>query len=118
MKYYHSSPVLYEKGFSIIINDVAVPTEDSTLYYFDYDQRSQSVNMEFPHFHIFYEMMILLSPKAYHFVEGKRYDMVSNDIILLPPSVLHQSVYLPGPPSDRIVIGFMLPRQIDRKSVV
>ena len=53
MKYYHSSPVLYEKGFSIIINDVAVPTEDSTLYYFDYDQRSQSVNMEFPHFHIF-----------------------------------------------------------------
>lgn len=112
MKYYHSSPVLYEKGFSIIINDVAVPTEDSTLYYFDYDQRSQSVNMEFPHFHIFYEMMILLSPKAYHFVEGKRYDMVSNDIILLPPSVLHQSVYLPGPPSDRIVIGFMLPRQM------
>jgi len=112
MKYYHNSPLLYEKGFSIIINDVAVPMENSTLYYFDYDERSQSVNMEFPHFHIFYEMMILLSPKAYHFVEGKRYDMVSNDIILLPPSVLHQSVYLPGPPSDRIIIGFMLPKQL------
>ena len=67
--------------------------------------------MEFPHFHIFYEMMILLSPKANHFVEGKCYDMIANDIILLPPSVLHQSVYLPGPPSDRIVIGFMLPKQ-------
>ncbi|MCI9046448.1 MAG: AraC family transcriptional regulator [Hungatella sp.] len=112
MKPYHNSPLLYEKGFSIIINDMAMPMENSTLYYFDYDQRSQSVNMEFPHFHIFYEMMILLSPKAYHFVEGKRYDMVSNDIILLPPSILHQSVYLPGPPSDRIVIGFMLPKQM------
>ena len=88
MKPYHNSPLLYEKGFSIIINDMAMPMENSTLYYFDYDQRSQSVNMEFPHFHIFYEMMILLSPKAYHFVEGKRYDMVSNGIILLPPSIL------------------------------
>ena len=42
MKPYHNSPLLYEKGFSIIINDMAMPMENSTLYYFDYDQRSQS----------------------------------------------------------------------------
>lgn len=57
--------------------------------------------------------MILLSPKAYHFVEGKRYDIIANDLVLLPPSVLHQSEYLPGPPSDRIIIGFMLPKQMN-----
>ncbi len=111
MKYFPNSSLLYERGFSIIINDMVIPLENSICYYFDYDKRSQSVNMEFPHFHIFYEMMILLSPKAYHFVEGKRYDMIANDMILLPPSVLHQSVYLEGPPSDRIIIGFMLPKQ-------
>ncbi|MCI9183295.1 MAG: AraC family transcriptional regulator [Lachnospiraceae bacterium] len=111
MKYYPNTSLKYEQGFSIVINNMTIPIENSTCYFFDYDKRSQSVNMEFPHFHIFYEMMILLSPKANHFVEGKCYDMIANDIILLPPSVLHQSVYLPGPPSDRIVIGFMLPKQ-------
>ena len=72
MKTYHNSPLLYEEGFSIIINEVATPIENSTFYYFDYDKRSHAINMDFPHFHSFYELMILLSPKAYHFVEGKR----------------------------------------------
>lgn len=112
MKPYHNSPLLYEEGFSIIINEISTPIENSTFYYFDYDKRSHSVNMDFPHFHSFYELMILLSPKAYHFVEGKRYDLIANDLVVLQPSVLHQSEYLPGPPSDRIIIGFMLPKQI------
>jgi AraC-like DNA-binding protein len=111
MKYYPNTSLKYEQGFSIVINNITTPIENSTCYFFDYDKRSQSVNMEFPHFHIFHEMMILLSPKANHFVEGKCYDMIANDIILLPPSVLHQSVYPPGAPSDRIIIGFMLPKQ-------
>ncbi|MGL5435551.1 MAG: AraC family transcriptional regulator [Lachnospiraceae bacterium] len=111
MKHYPNSALLYERGFSIIVNEVATPIEDSTFYYFDYDQRSHSINMEFPHFHIFYEIMIPLSPKSYHFVEGKRYDLVAHDIVLLPPSILHQTEYQPGPPSDRIIIGFMYPGQ-------
>ncbi len=112
MKPYHNTSLLYQQGFSIIVNDVVTPIENATFYYFDYDSRSHSVNMEFPHFHIFYEMMILLSPRAYHFVAGKRYDLAANDIVLLAPSVLHQSEYLPGPPSDRIIIDFMLPKQL------
>ena len=96
MKTYHNSPLLYEEGFSIIINEISTPIENSTFYYFDYDKRSHSINMDFPHFHSFYELMILLSPKAYHFVEGKRYDLIANDMVLLQPSVLHQSEYLPG----------------------
>ncbi len=109
MNYYPNSPLLYEKGFSIIINDDSLSFDSSICYYFDYDQRSHSVNMDFPHFHSFYEMMILLSPKAYHFVNGTRYDLAANDIVLLAPSVLHQSEYLPGAPSDRIIIGFLFP---------
>ncbi len=77
MKTYHNSPLLYEEGFSIIINEVATPIENSTFYYFDYDKRSHAINMDFPHFHSFYELMILLSPKAYHFV-------VENAMISLP----------------------------------
>jgi len=113
MNYHQNSWLFYKRGFTIIINDVAEPIENSTFYYFDYDQRDHSINMEFPHFHSFFEIMILLSPKAYHIVEGKRYDLVANDIVLLAPSILHQSEYLPGPPSDRIIIGFMLPKKID-----
>lgn len=112
MKYYPNSPLLYEKGFSIIINDEALSFDSSICYYFDYDQRSHSVNMDFPHFHSFYELMILLSPKAYHFVNGTRYDLASNDIVLLAPSVLHQSEYPPGTPSDRIIIGFLFPQKM------
>lgn len=113
MKTYHNSPLLYEEGFSIIINEISTPIENSTFYYFDYDKRSHSINMDFPHFHSFYELMILLSPKAYHFVEGKRYDLIANDMVLLQPSVLHQSEYLPGSASDRIIINFMLPKNIN-----
>ena len=32
MKTYHNSPLLYEEGFSIIINEVATPIENSTFY--------------------------------------------------------------------------------------
>ena len=113
MKTYTNSPLLYEEGFSIIINEISTPIENSTFYYFDYDKRSHSINMDFPHFHSFYELMILLSPKAYHFIEGKRYDLIANDMVLLTPSILHQSEYLPGPASDRIIINFMLPKNIN-----
>lgn len=109
MKYYYNSPLLYERGFSAAVNSNAAYTTHASCYNFDYDCRTHSVNMKFPHFHSFYEVMILLSPKAYHFVEGKRYDIIANDLILLAPSILHQSEYLEGAPSDRIIIGFTPP---------
>lgn len=111
MNYYPNSPIEYRRGFSISIlpgKDDAV--QNSLYYYFDYDSRNKAVNMEFPHFHVFYEIMILLSPKCYHFLEGKKYDLQADDIILLPPSSLHQSEYIAGTPSDRIIIGFKWPK--------
>ncbi len=85
MNYYPNSPIEYRRGFSISIlpgKDDAV--QNSLYYYFDYDSRNKAVNMEFPHFHVFYEIMILLSPKCYHFLEGKKYDLQADDIILRP----------------------------------
>ena len=69
MQRFEHSPLLYEEGFSVIINDVVNPPEESALYYFDYDSRSQDSHMKFPHSHRFYEIFILLSPRALHFVE-------------------------------------------------
>ena len=112
MKPYPDSVLNYEKGFSIIINELKTPVENSICYYFDYDARSYSVNMSFPHMHMFYEIMILLSPKAYHFIAGKPYSIINNDIVLLAPAILHQTEYLPGLPSDRIIINFMVPKHL------
>ena len=39
-------------------------------YFFDYDERSYSINMEFQHFHQFYEMCIFLDDKAGHLIDG------------------------------------------------
>ena len=39
--------ILYEKRHDIIINNMS----DGIYYYFDYDERSFQVNMDFQHFH-------------------------------------------------------------------
>ena len=52
--------------------------------------------MEFEHLHSYYEIHILLSPMATHFIEGIPYRIRTNDFVLLEPSRLHKSFY----PSD------------------
>lgn len=107
MAYQPDPPLLYERGRSVAAR---VPAGgDDAFYSLDYDSRSPSANMAFPHFHSYYELMIPLSAGVSHFVEGTRYDLEPYDVVLLAPSVLHQSVYPPGPPSDRLVAGFRPP---------
>lgn len=96
---------LYETKHFIIINDC----DHNIFYYFDYDVRDYSINMEFQHFHPFYEIMIPLSPDACHLIEGRPYHLQVNDIVLLAPSNLHKSIYPKGEPSKRIIISFMFP---------
>lgn len=96
---------LFENKYFIYINDM----EHFTFYYFDYDKRDYSINMEFQHFHSFYELMIPLDSDAKHLIEGKPYHLQINDIVLLAPSVLHKSIYPKGQPSKRIIISFMYP---------
>ena len=80
--------------------------EDPFFYYFDYDERSYQINMEFQHFHSFREIHILLDAAANHFIEGTPYGLSCFDIVLLRPSLLHRSEYLKGAPSKRLVIQF------------
>lgn len=97
---------LYEKQHFI---DVKIP-EQSSFYNFDYDERSYMINMDFQHFHPFFEMLILLAPEADHLIEGKSFHIKTHDLVLLAPSVLHKSIYQKGDPSKRIIITFMLPQ--------
>lgn len=97
--------IRYDKNYQIIINNMP----GAIYYYFDYDERSYHVNMDFQHFHSFYELHILLSPEATHQIEGIPYLIHANDFVLLRPSLLHKTTYLPGAPSKRVIINFLYP---------
>lgn len=98
--------LLYSKQHSLCINDI----QHSLYYYFDYDERSCEINMQFPHCHSFFEIMIMISDhEAYHPIEGNPYAIRCGDIVLLRPSVLHRTEYPKGAPSKRLIIGFLYP---------
>ncbi|WP_379157623.1 AraC family transcriptional regulator [Paenibacillus sp. sgz5001063] len=102
------SDLLYEQGYSVSINTPA----DSLFYYFDYDQRSHDINMEFQHFHDFYEIHILMDSRATHMIEGNAYALQQYDIVLLRPHRLHKTQYPVGPPHKRLIINFAMPKNI------
>lgn len=101
--------IYYDNKHLVKIKDAANPV----YYFFDYDERSYDINMEFQHFHRFYEIMILLADKAVHLINGKPFHIQQCDIVLLKPGVLHKTQYLPGDPSKRIIINFKLPLNED-----
>lgn len=101
----YTDGLLYEQAYAIRVNQ----EKDTLFYYFDYDVRSYAINMEFQHFHLFYEMMILLDPKAAHIIEGNYYPLKMYDMVLLKPARLHKSEYPPGPPVKRLIINFYMP---------
>ncbi len=99
--------ILYEKCHLVEINN----PEDPFFYFFDYDDRSYSINMEFQHFHRFYELCILLDQSADHIIEGDIYDLQFGDIVALKPSLLHKTQYPHGTPKKRLIINFNLPME-------
>lgn len=99
---------LYEDKYYIRVNE----ENDVLFYFFDYDVRTADINMQFQHFHTFYELCILLCPHAKHFVEGKPFDLRAFDIIGIPPNVLHRTQYPAGAPCRRLIIQFSLPKNI------
>lgn len=64
-----NNKLLYEKAHLIQIGK----PNDSLYYFFDYDERYYDINMEFQHFHNFYEIHILLDNDASHIIEGRLY---------------------------------------------
>lgn len=99
---------LFEEEYYIRVNQEG----NSLFYFFDYDSRSADLNMQFQHFHTFYELCILLSPHATHFLEGKPYDLQCFDIIGIPPNTLHKTEYPEGDRCRRIIIQFNLPKNV------
>lgn len=81
-------------------------------FFFDYDERSYSINMEFQHFHPFYEVCVFLDEKAGHIIDGVWYDMRCCDIIALRPTLLHKTEYPEGQPSKRLIVRFTVPPMI------
>ncbi|QOS82144.1 helix-turn-helix domain-containing protein [Paenibacillus sp. JNUCC31] len=98
----------YKQGYAIQVNQPG----DPLFYYVDYDERSHDVNMEFQHFHDFYEMHILLDRTAAHIIEGSLYEIQPFDIVLLKPSLLHKTQYPKGAPPKRVIINFAMPRSV------
>lgn len=100
---------LYEDGYSIRVNRQG----DPLFYHFDYDTRSAEVNMQFQHFHTFYELCVTLCPDTQHVLQGKPYSMQMFDIICIPSSVLHMTHYPEGAPCKRLIIRFNLPPSVN-----
>ena len=100
--------VLYENKYAIRVNEEG----DSLFYFFDYDVRTAEINMQFQHFHTFYELCVLLCPHTTHFLEGKPYDLQTFDIIGIPPNMLHRTQYPAGDPCKRLIIQFNLPKNV------
>ena len=100
--------VQYQDAYRININHES----DPFFYLFDYDARSADFNMQFQHFHTFYELCIFLCPSAVHFVEGVPYDVQALDIVGISPNRLHKTQYPEGRPCKRLIIQFNLPAHV------
>lgn len=97
---------LFQNEYYIRVNEES----DSLFYYFDYDVRSADINMQFQHFHTFYEICIMLCPNAALFIEGVPYHLQTFDIVGVSPNVLHKTQYPEGQTCQRIIIQFNLPK--------
>lgn len=100
---------LYEDQYFIRVNHEG----NSLFYFFDYDVRSAEINMQFQHFHTFYELCVMLEPNTKHFLEGKPYNLQQFDIIGIRPNLLHMTQYPEGDPCKRLIIQFNLPAQFN-----
>ena len=100
--------LLYQDKYAIHVNE----ENDTIFYYFDYDVRSAKINMEFQHFHSFYELCIFLCPNAVHFIEGIPYEVQAFDIVGIGPNRLHKTQYPSGRPCKRLIIQFNIPSHI------
>ncbi len=99
---------LYEDRYYIRVHT----ENDPLFYFFDYDVRSADINMQFQHFHTFYELCVMLCPAATHFLEGQPYELQAFDIIGIAPNVLHRTQYPAGDPCRRLIIRFNLPDNV------
>ena len=97
--------IIYEQKYNFTISQYEGPF----FYFFDWDERSYQINMEFQHFHQYYEMCIFLDEQAGHLINGAWHDMRCGDIVAIRPSLLHRTSYPEGAPNKRLIIQFAIP---------
>lgn len=97
--------VIYEEQYKIEIRQPGKPF----FYLFDWDARSYAINMEFQHFHQFYELCVFLDEHAGHLINGAWHDLKCCDIVAIRPSLLHKTSYPEGRPCRRLIINFSIP---------
>jgi AraC-like DNA-binding protein len=103
---YEVPEILFDPALVITVNRV----DDPVFYVFDYQKRR--LNMEFQHFHTYWEAYILLDDFAGHVIEGEYFSLQRGDIVLLKPLLLHKSTYEEhAKPKARLVIGFRIEEQ-------
>lgn len=101
--------LLFKQDFSITVNNDRSPL----FYVFDYGVRSDSMNMEFQHFHDFYELFFLVDDHASHIIEGEYFSLQRYDLVLLKPSLLHMTMYPKGEnPKSRLIVAFRIPLEV------
>lgn len=103
----YNNMLLYQQAYAINIGTPGI----QLFYDFDYDERSHRINMEFQHFHPFFEIFILLDTQAAHIIEGQYFTLQQYDMVFIPPEQLHKSEYPPGKPRKRLIIDFYIPAQ-------
>lgn len=97
--------LVYEPKYNFTVSQYESPF----FYYFDWDERSYQINMEFQHFHQYYEMLIFLDERAGHLLNGAWHDMRCCDIVAIRPALLHRTNYPEGAPNKRLIIQFAFP---------
>jgi AraC-like DNA-binding protein len=71
------------------------------------------MNMEFQHFHDFYELFFLVDDHASHIIEGEYFSLQRYDLVLLKPSLLHMTMYPKGEnPKSRLIVAFRIPLEV------
>jgi AraC-like DNA-binding protein len=101
--------IFFKQDFIIRVN-----TDNNPLFYaFDYVVRPKNMEMQFQHFHAYYEIYVLLDDHAAHLIEGEYFKLQRNDIVFLKPSVLHMTKYPEDEdPKSRLIIAFKFPSEV------
>ncbi len=94
--------ILYDEAFEYEFG------EKGTDFYFhiDYATRYSELNMDFPHYHQFYEIYVLLNGTSTHLIEGEAFELRPLDIVALNKLRLHKTAYHKGETCQRIILNF------------
>lgn len=75
-------------------------------FYINRILREPHFSMGEAHYHPYYELYYMVSGQCRFFINHSIYYVFSGDLILLPPYVLHKSIYDSSRPADRITVSF------------